>query len=140
VVAAILFIDAAMLLSFSLASYYLPEQTFLHIQGFFRSIPYFRNLPLDNDPWTVFVDVILGLWAALKGFGIWWMWSWVRALIIIDLLCRVGDFMFFASVSGQQGLKGVWSNPDFVLGSLINIAVLLYLLDPGVKEAFARRE
>jgi hypothetical protein len=139
VIAMILLLNGAILISFTLAFYVFPEQTFKQLQSLVRGIPYFRNLPLDSDPWTIVSDFALGAWAVLKGIGIWRMWSWVRILIIIDLLGRAGDLLFFGAFSNQATLLHLLSNPDISINLAVNFLVLLYLLDPRVKEAFEER-
>lgn len=67
------------------------------------------------------------------------MQSWVRILIILDLTCRFGDFFLIAGLQDRNWLDSLVSNPDFVVGFLINLCILIYLSDAGVKEAFERR-
>jgi hypothetical protein len=138
IIAAILLVNSAILISFSVACFALPEQEAKRVLGFFSSLPYFRNLPLEFDPWTAFVDLFLGLWGVLKGIGIWRMWRWVRMLVIIDLVFRMGDLVMFGALSDRATLIRFLSNPDFLINFAINLLVLLYLVDPGVKEAYER--
>ncbi len=138
IIAVILLVNSAILILFSVVCFSLPEQEARRVQGFFGSLPYFKNLPLEFDPWTACVDFFLGCWGVLKGIGIWRMWHWVRMLVIIDLLFRMGDLLMFGALSDRATLIRLLSNPDFVINFTINLLVLLYLVDPGVKEAYER--
>lgn len=136
IIATILFVNSALLISFSVACFSLPEQEARRVQQFLSGLPYFRSLPLDFDPGTAFVDFFLGLWGVLKGIGIWRMWRWVRLLVIVDLLFRLGGLVMFGALSDRVTLTRFLSNPDFLVNTLINVWVLVYLLDPIVKEAY----
>src|SRR5579863_130143 len=136
IVAAVQFFTAAMMIAFALACYSLPEGDARRVQQFLEGLPYFRNLPLNYDPWTAFVDLLLGLWGLLKGIGIWRMWSWVRTLILIDLAIWLGDLLMFGALSDRSTLMRSVSNPDFLINLAINLIVLMYFIDPSVKEAF----
>jgi len=136
IVAAMQLFTAAMMIAFALACYSLPEGDARRVQHFLEGLPYFRNLPLNYDPWTAFVDLSLGLWEVLKGFGIWRMWSWVRTLILIDLAIWLGDLFMFGALSDRSTLMRFVSNPDFLINLTINLIVLMYFTDPSVKEAF----
>ena len=138
IIAAVLFANSAILISYSVACFSLPEQEARRVQEFFRSLAYFRNLPLDFDPWTAFVDFLLGLWGVLKGIGIWCTWRWVRMLVIIDLVFRMGDLVMFGALSDRATLTRFLSNPDFLINFMINLWVLIYLADPSVEKAFDR--
>ncbi len=79
---------------------------------------------------------MLGLWGVLKGVGIWRMWRWVRTLVIIDLVFRIGGLGMFGALSDRATLTRFLSNPDFLINLIINLVVLIYLVDPSVKEAY----
>lgn len=137
IVAGMQFFTAAMMIAFALACYSLPEGDARRVQVFLEGLPYFRNLPLNYDPWTAFVDLLLGLWGVLKAIGIWRMWSWVRTLILIDLAVWLGDLFMFGALSDRSTLMRCAANPDFLINITINLIVLMYFVDPSVKEAFS---
>lgn len=136
ILAGILFLDALILIVSAAAAYSLPEQTVSQINRFFGEMPYFKKLPLAVDPWSMLVAAFLGIWAAIKGLGIWFMQSWARVLIVIDLTCRFGDFAVLAGLQDRKWLDSFLANPDFVVGFVVNLLILIYLSDAGVKEIF----
>jgi hypothetical protein len=95
-------------------------------------------LPIGPDPWNIVLDLGLSVWAALKGLSVWMMQSWVRKLIIFDLLSRFGSFLFAAELMDSKSLHGLLSNPDFAVGAVINLCVLVYLSNPNAERAFDR--
>ncbi len=139
VIASILFLDALILLTSAVAAYFLPLQVVQQINQFFATIPYFKRLPLAIDPWLMVVAASLGAWSLTKGLAVWFMQSWVRILIMLDLAGRFGDFFLVATLQDRKWLDSLVSNPDFVIGFLINLCILIYLSDAGVKEAFEQR-
>jgi hypothetical protein len=137
-IAALLFVNSAILISFSLVCFSLPEQEARRFQEFLNSLAYFRKFSFDLDPWTAFVDLVLGLWGVLKAIGIWRMWRWVRILIIIDLGLWVANLVMFSTLSDRANLAQFFSKPEFLINLVINLLVLIYLVDPSVKEAYDR--
>jgi hypothetical protein len=85
------------------------------------------------------VAASVGAWALIKGLAVWFMQSWVRILIMLDLTGRFGDFFLVAALQDRKWLDSLVSNPDFVIGFLVNLCILIYLSDTGVKEAFEQR-
>jgi hypothetical protein len=138
IIAAIQFATAGTMILFSLACYSLPESEARQVQEFFSALPYFRNLPLHFDPWTAFVDLVLGFWGILKGIGILRMWGWVRTLILIDLAIWAGDLFMFGAISDGVTSNHLLASPDVLTNLTVNLFVLAYLMDPTVKESFSR--
>ena len=138
IVAMIFFIDSAILLICGLAQVFLSPDAFAGIVRFVGQVPYFKNLPIGPDPFNIILDVGLGLWAAVKGVSVWLLKSWVRNLIIFDLTCRSGSFLFAAELMDRKSLHDLLSNPDFVVGAVINLCVLVYLLNAETERAFDR--
>jgi hypothetical protein len=136
IIAGIFFLESAILLSSALASYLLSPSQVAYVGQFFGSIPYFNRLPIATDMPSMIFAALLGIWAGTKGLGIWFMWGWVRMLILLDLAGRFGDFMLAASMMDHKQLNALTHNPDFVGSLLLNLAVLLYLADSGVEEEF----
>lgn len=139
IIAWILFLDALILMLSAAAAYSLPEQMVSQINQTFGQIPYFKRLPLAVDPWSMLVAAFLGVWAAIKGLGIWFMRSWARLLIVIDLTCRFADFAMFAALQDRKWLDSFLGNQDLVIGFIINLFILIYLSDASVKEIFEKR-
>jgi len=136
IIAGVLFLESAILLLSALVSYYPSAAQLARLEDFCGTIPYFNRLPLAHDtPSLVFV-VLFGLWTGLKGMGIWLMWSWVRILILLDLAGRFGDFLLAASMIDHKELDGLLHNPDFIVGFILNLLVLIYLADSGVERGF----
>lgn len=136
IIAGILFVESAILLSSALASYLLSPSQIAYVGQFFGSIPYFNKLPIATDTPSMILAALLGLWAGIKGIGIWFMWGWVRMLILLDLAGRLGDFILAATMMDHKELIALTHSPDFVGSFLLNLAVLLYLADSGVEEEF----
>lgn len=139
IIAAILFADALILLTSAVATYSLSPKLVRQVNQFFSTIPYFKKLPLAIDPWSMVVAAFLGVWAATKGLAVWFMQSWVRVLIVIDLTCRFGDFLLLAGLQDRKWLDSLVSNPDFIFAFVINLCILIYLSDASVKECFEKR-
>ena len=139
VIASILFLDALILLTSAVAAYSLPPQVVQEINQFFATIPFFKRLPLATDPWLMVVAASVGAWALIKGLAVWFMQSWVRILIMLDLTGRFGDFFLVAALQDRKWLDSFVANPDLVIGFLVNLCILIYLSDEGVKEAFEQR-
>ena len=112
VIASILFLDALILLTSAVAAYCLPSQVVQQINQFFATIPYFKRLPLAIDPWLMVVAASLGAWSLIKGLAVWFMQSWVRILIMLDLAGRFGELSFsVAALQDRKWLDSLVSNP-----------------------------
>jgi hypothetical protein len=138
VIAVILFLESAILLLSAFASLWLSGAQVEQIEAFFGTIPYFKRLPLANDTPSIVFAGLWGTWAALKGLGIWFMWSWVRILILLDLAGRFGDFILATAIMDHKQQSELLHNPDFVVGFVVNLLVLLYLADSGVEREFEK--
>ncbi len=64
------------------------------------------------------------------------MWGWVRTLILIDLALWISDLFMFGALSDRVTLSRVLANPDFLINLTVNLMVLIYLMDPGVRKAY----
>jgi membrane protease YdiL (CAAX protease family) len=94
-----------------------------------------RWTPVPIAPLFVLVDTVLGA-------GIWFLQSWARIIILIDL-----TWLFGRAAVGLMALVVVHpkvvhfqsSSPYFAINVLVSLMMLSCLLDPDIEHAFQRR-
>jgi hypothetical protein len=86
-------------------------------------------------PLFVVVDTVLGA-------GIWFLQSWARVIIVIDLTWLFGRAavgLLALAVAHPKVVQFRPPSPYFAINVLVSLMMLGCLLDPDIKDAFQRR-
>ena len=82
---------------------------------------------------------LLAAFELMKGLGVWFLWRWVRALILVNGIYELAAAAI-ASVllwkMDKKMLSSIGSSPYYPIGLVLSILILGYLFDPDVKRSF----
>lgn len=140
-IAGVFFLEAAVLVLAAAVGYLKPELQPNANKFIAQRAPYLQDLDLVK--FGVMLAPLLAAFDAAKGLGIWFLKRWARVLIVLDLTYRLGEAAVAAVLLwgvDRKMLLSIVSTPAFAIGSVLNVIILGYLLDPDAKRAFGLRD
>jgi len=102
-----------------------------------QRVPFIEEL--NGSRFSFFLATLSALVSFAEGLGIWYLKRGAGAFIVYDLTYRLGAGVVAAAMlwaSDRKMLVSIVSPPQYVIGLVTNILVLMYLLDPEIRQAF----
>lgn len=139
-IAAYLWLKAAVLVMCVVAAHFRPSVQ-PKANGIIEDlVPMIMGLKVPEiDIWLapifVLVDVALGA-------GVWFLQSWARVIVVIDLtwlFCRAAVGLMALAIIRPEMAHSQAPSPYFAINVLASLVMLGCLLDPDIQSAFRRR-
>lgn len=140
-IAAFYFVQALALVTCAVVGHLRPELRPITTDIIAARAPFIREMHLDR--YSVILIPLLSCFDMALGLGVLFLNSLIRWMIVLDLSYRLLDAAAAASLLWEidrQMLLSTISKPTFTISALIHAAILIYLVNPDIKQLFESKE